>query len=103
MDTLRLVFEIVSIAGTSWFWPHCARPSLVWLRAGPVVYRLVLGVTVLTVATFVGQVLAELARVSFDWGSPRWWIALIVGGLWIVVVGLGWPRYSLLLRLAGGR
>ena len=99
---VRLILDVSAIPLTAWFWWHCARPVLVYDRAGMRTYRLVLGVTTLAIAGYAGQALAAICGVRFSFGSPVWLTFLIVGGLWIAVVGLGWMNgYRLLGRLLG--
>jgi hypothetical protein len=96
---LRLSMDILGGLLTAWFWPHCARPALIALRAAPVAHWLVLGVTVLTVVAYA---LAAVADIAGFYGGARWWITLVVGGLWFLVVGLGYlQNYKLLLRATG--
>jgi hypothetical protein len=96
---LRLSLDILGGLLAAWFWPHCAKPSLTALRAAPAAHRIVLGITVLTVVGFGLAAVADIARI---YGGTRWWITLIVGALWILVVGLGyWQDYKLLRRATG--
>ena len=102
--TVRLPFDLVSVVLAAWFWPHCARPWLTWQRAGRITYGLVLAVTILTVAVYAGELLADLAGLDASGGTPRWWIGAVVGFLWIAVVGVGFgDHYSALVRLTRRR
>jgi hypothetical protein len=65
---------------------------------------LVLWVTILTVATWVGEFVALLARTRFALGVASWLVAVVVGTLWLAIVGIGWlNQYRILMRLTGGR
>jgi hypothetical protein len=104
LTLVRLILDLVLAVGYAWFWVHCARPMLVWRQAGPWTYRLVLWVTTFTVATWVGEFLAQLARMRFAFGMASWWAAVVVGTLWLAIVGIGYlNQYRILMRLMGGR
>lgn len=102
MSPLSLVLHVVVIALAAWFWPHCARPVLEARRAPAAAYWLVFGVTMLTVGVWATSAVAMLA----DLGSAetRYWMRSIVGGAWILNVGLGYlQNYALLLRVTRTR
>jgi hypothetical protein len=96
----RLALDFFVIVLAAWFWPHCARPVLIANRASPAAHWLVLAVTVLMVAAHALDAVAEIAQVGY--AIPSWSIA-IVGGLWTLVVGLGYLQDYALLRRATER
>ena len=96
----RLALDVFVIVLAAWFWPHCARPSLTAKRASPVAHWLVLGVTVLMIAVYALSALTDIIDVRYP--IPSWSIA-IVGGLWTLVVGLGYFQDNTLLRRATER
>lgn len=99
MDLSALGFVALAAIG-AWFWPHCARPSLVASGARPLALRLVLAVSVALVAANVGVV---LSRVTGTAEQAVWSVGQAASVAWILVVGVGyWTEFKLLIRLTGG-
>jgi hypothetical protein len=100
---LDAVLLIVAI-GYAWFWPHCARPMLVWRHAGPWTYRLVLWVTIVAVATYVAVLLSRFASFRYAFGTPVWWATVIAFVSWVAIVGIGYlDQYRTLMRVTRAR
>lgn len=84
----------------AWFWPHCARPSLVASGARPLALKLVLAVSVVYVAANVGVVVSQMTEV---WEQAAWSLGQAASVAWILVVGVGyWTEFKLVIRLTGG-
>ena len=93
---MQVVLYFMSIVLAWWFWPHCARPLLTARKAPAPAVGLVLGLTVLLIAASALSAVAVVAHL-FSW--PVWWATTIIGGLWIVVVGIGYEqKYVPLIR-----
>jgi hypothetical protein len=97
---LNLALYVGLILLAAWFWPHCAKPALIRQNANSLAYNLVLGVTVGTMLALAAASAAYLAGVE---GSAKLWAAAIAATTYGLVVSLGYPRYTVLLRLTGGR
>ena len=97
---LSLALNFAFIAITAWFLPHCARPALTAQRGSLRAHWLVRVVTIGAIVVIAIASVAWLAKVG---GSAKVWAPAIAAGLWSLVVGLGYPRYTLLLRITGGR
>ena len=96
---LPVAIDILVVVLAAWFWPHCARPALTAQRATLLAHRIVLGLTVLTIATYAFAAAARMAQID---GATLWWTTTIIGAIWILVVGLGYlQRYELILRVTG--
>jgi hypothetical protein len=101
MDVLAVALDIVIVGLVAWFWPHCARPALAARHASALAYGFVLGVSVLAVGVYALSAVAELA--GTDLTVPLW-LTAVAGGLWAVIVGLGYfQEYALLRRLTDRR
>jgi hypothetical protein len=97
---LNLALYVGLMLLAAWFWPHCAKPALIRQNANTLAYNLVLGVTAGTIVVLAAGSAAYVAGVE---GSAKLWAAAIAAVTYGVVVALGYPRYSALLALTGGR
>lgn len=99
MDLEPLVrMAFVVIAG--WFWLHCARPCLVAMRARVTATRLVLGVTLVSMAVYAAAAVARITGVA---GSITYQLMVVSGVAWMLVVGGGYlTQYRILIRATGG-
>jgi hypothetical protein len=98
---VNLAVDLFAIALTAWFWPHCAKPVLIYYRATPAAQWIVLGVSALQIAAYGFFAGAEFVPIAFQ---TRLWILGTTGGLWLLVVGAGYlQNYSLLRRVTGKR
>jgi hypothetical protein len=97
---LNLALYVGLILLAAWFWPHCAKPALIRQSANALAFKLVLGVTIGTIVVLAVASAAYLANVE---GSAKLWAAAIVSTVYGLVVSLGYPRYTVLLRLTGSR
>src|SRR5262245_33502466 len=99
-DTLQVVFDTVAIAVLAWFWIFRVRPILTGLRAEPLALRLGLLATVIAI---VGLVL-HLVAVAVGADGFLANLVRVLGGLvWLVIVGIGYPRYYFLRHATGSR
>lgn len=97
---IQVVFDIVVVAALAWFWARYARQALVTLRAEPLALRLGLAATLMAMVTTGVHAVSALAATAEDAAA---WIRIAGGFAWIVVVGLGYPRYGFLRHLTGPR
>lgn len=99
MDPIGLAVYALIVAGTAWYWPHCAQPALARGQGSALARRVVFAVTVLTIAAYATAIVSTIAQVRVP---GMWWITTIVGAIWIVVVALGYFQdYRFLLRVTG--
>jgi hypothetical protein len=97
---IQVVFDIAAIAGVMWFWLRMARPALAAHRAAPLALQLALGTTLFLIVTL----LVHLAAVATGTAEvPATWLRLLGGFFWIVIVGLGYPRYGFLRQMTERR
>ena len=97
---LNLALYVGLIALAVWFWPHCAKPALLRHGANELAYKIVLGVTIGTIVVLGVASAAYLAGVE---GPVKLWAAAIAATVYVLVVALGYPRYTVLLTMTGGR
>ncbi len=97
---IQVVFDIVVVVALAWFWARYARPALIMLRVEPVALRLGLGATIAAIAATVLHAIATLTTTAVDAAA---WVRIAGGLAWIIVVGLGYPRYGFLRHLTGTR
>lgn len=96
MPTPLYVAGLVLISvGMAWFWTHCARPALRWMTAPPWAFRIILAITV---AAAVAPLIRSVSVLTDELETVSYWLFGITGAMWIVVVGLGYPRYRILVR-----
>jgi hypothetical protein len=95
---IQVVFDIVVVIGLTWFWARYARRALITLGAEPLALRLGLGATLVAIAATMLHAIATLTATGVDAAA---WIRIAGGFAWIVVVGLGYPRYGFLRHLTG--
>jgi hypothetical protein len=104
MNPAFFVWLAFIATGVAWFWPHCARPALRHADAPPGAVRFALAITVAMIAM---AALRAASVVLASYQSLSFWLWLAVGVAWVAVVGLGFPRYRLLIRavhaIAGDR
>jgi uncharacterized membrane protein len=97
--TLPLPINIASFfvasAIAAWFWPHCARPALRSVGAPRLAIQAAL---VLTIAMIIAQLVRAASLALAIQRPATFWLSIIVGVVYLVVVGFGFPRYRLLLR-----
>jgi hypothetical protein len=97
---IQVAFDIAAIAGVVWFWGRAAEPTLRALGARPLARHLGLGATLFATATL----LVHLAAVLTGQGEVgATWLRILGGFFWIVIVGLGYPRYGFLRRMTEPR
>lgn len=97
---LNLALYVGLILLATWFWPHCAQPALIRQNANSLAYNLVFGVTVGTIVVLGAACTAYLVGVE---GPAKVWAGAIAATTYCLVVALGYPRYTALLALTGGR
>jgi membrane protease YdiL (CAAX protease family) len=97
---LNLTLYAAFVVLVAWFWPHCAKPALIHQRANPLAYKLALGVHVGAIVVIAVASAAWLAQLE---GPAKLWAPAIAATIWGLIVGLGNPRYTMLLRVTGGR
>jgi len=98
-----LLSTAIAFGLIAYFWPHCAVPCMVFHRVrrpGYVVAQ------VLTVATLIGLAVAFAINVAgMDKGALHlvvWLGSVLLGGIWVALVGaMLWPRYSILVSAFG--
>ena len=95
---IQLVFDAAIVAGIAWFWVRRAQPTLLALDAEPLAVRLGLIASVVAIVAISIHFLAVLTatgEVAANFGR-------LAGGLfWIVIVGVGYPRYDFLRHATG--
>ena len=98
MNPLQVLLFAVMGLSAWWFWPHCARPALQAHAVNSRVYRLVLAVSIGFVAVAGVNFIVALFGVTDRLGPAWWWVTTIAGFSWVLIVGLGWPQFTLLRR-----
>jgi hypothetical protein len=97
---VQIVFDLAAIAGVSWFWVRMARPALAAQHAASLAVQLGLATTLFLIVTLLVH-LAAMATLTAE--VPATWLRLLGGFFWIVIVGLGYPRYGFLRQLTERR
>ena len=97
---VQVVFDIVAIAAVSWFWLRMARPALEAQHAAPLALQLGLATTLFLVVTLLVH-LTAMATLTAE--VPATWLRVLGGFFWIVIVGLGFPRYGFLRSMTERR
>ena len=93
-----MLLGAVLLVGVPWFWVHCAKPMLLYQRAGPMTTGLLFGVTVYSV---IAEAVFVAVAVS---GHPSQLVWFIAGLPWLLIVGLPYlDDYRSLVRLARRR
>lgn len=95
-----MVFDVAAIAAVLWFWFRMARPALVARQAARLAVQLGLTTTLFLVVTLLVH-LAAMATLTAE--VPATWLRLLGGFFWIVIVGLGYPRYGFLRQMTERR
>ena len=103
-ELVAALFGVALAVGVAWFWPHCARPTLLYRSAGPITTRFLFGMSLYTiVAEAVFLVLAVRAP-SRDIGarSLRWALAPVPTRRGVISRSgaLGWRAMLRLRRLS---
>lgn len=97
---VQIAFDVAVIAGITWFWVRRARPALSTLGAEPLALRLALAATLVAIVALLVHL---AAAVSGTGEAAALWIRIGGGFIWVVIVGLGYPRYTFLRHMTGSR
>ncbi len=97
---VQVIFDIAAIAAVTWFWFRMARPALEGRRAARLALQLGLATTLFLVVTLLVH-LAAMATLTAE--VPATWLRVLGGFFWIVIVGLGFPRYGFLRSMTERR
>ena len=92
--SLIAVLPLACAVAAVWFWFYRAQPIL--RKSGNTRAELV-GLLV-TIEAILAQFVGIGVAAGREVGTPGWWLWVIGGVIWIVVLALGYPGYERLLR-----
>jgi len=97
---VQVAFDVAVIAGIAWFWVRRARPALVAVGAEPLAHRLALAATLVAIVALLVHL---AAAVNGTGEAAALWIRIGGGFVWVLIVGLGYPRYKFLRHMTGSK